>query len=113
MRLTIEPNLNPPVDEEATRLAEYVDDLDLDELADVIRDRPVEARIRHMIFESLYPKGVGTGEQHEFFSTLVDSHDLKALIMISTPTVVEKVREDLRDFLTHAPKPEKDDDREI
>ncbi len=112
MTLKIEPPLNPPENKEATEICEYIDDLDLNQLANHIKGRQVEERIRQLIFHRNFTVA-STQWMLNFAAQMVDTHDMSKLFEYCAPKTIEEIKEYLADYEIHLPRqePEHDQDR--
>lgn len=91
--LNHEPNLNPPHDEKLERLANYVDNLTLENLALEIQSFGLSEKIKETILEVDIPNS------NEFMKEVVRNSNLEFLLQLVSKTTILEIRETLIDYL--------------
>jgi len=91
--LNHEPSLTPPCDEKLERIGNYVDNLDLKNLAIEIQSYGLDEKVKETIFKLEVPKA-----NHLMQETIAEGN-LDFLLKISSKKTISVIRETLIDYL--------------
>lgn len=89
--LNHEPNLNPPDDKKLERLANYVDNLDLENLALEIQSYGLDERVKETVLELEIPNA------NDFMKEVIQESNLDFLIKLVSKKTISEIRETLID----------------
>lgn len=90
---SMEPNLNPPVDEKLERLSDYVDSLSREDLAIDILGYGLDEKVKETILELEIPNA------NDFMREVVEKSNLNFLLKLVSKKCVEEIKETLIDYL--------------
>lgn len=89
--LNHEPNLNPPDDKKLERLSNYVDNLDLENLALEIQSYGLDERVKETVLELEIPNA------NDFMKEVIQESNLDFLIKLVSKKTISEIRETLID----------------
>lgn len=89
----MEPSLNPPVDYKLERIGNYVDNLNLENLAIEIQSRGLDEKVKETILELEIPNA------NDFMREVVENSNLDFLLKLVSKKCVEEIKETLIDYL--------------
>jgi len=89
----MEPSLNPPNDTKLERIADYVDDLPLKNLADEIQSYGLDEKVKETILELELPNC------NDFMKEVIEGSNLHFLVKIISNKTISEIKELMIDFL--------------